>query len=517
MGMCRFGFILPVAIGLLFPYSAGVGAASTELVDKIRHYRQGQERDILNEFKGFLTIPNDSSDTRNIRRNAGHLASLLERRGMTTRLLEVDDAPPAVYAELLSPEAERTILLYSHYDGTPVASESWATPPYEPTLRQGLLEEGAEIVSWEELEPPVPGEWRLYARSASDEKLAIMAMIAGLDALRAAGRSPSVNLKLLFEGEEEIGSPHMSELLERYKDLLKADALLLCGGPVHSSRNLVIYFGARGNMVVDVTVYGAIRHLHSGHYGNWAPNPIALLAHLIRGMRDEKGNVLIEGFQDDVRALTETEKAALDEVSPRYDEELRHELGLAWNDANNEPLVERIMSPGINLGSIHAGPPRGTVSIPREASASLGFRLVPDQKPEKIRELVERHIRADGFHIVTDPPDLETRREHPRIVRLEWMEGASAPIRTSMDLPFSRALIEAVEEVAGPSFMKLPTIGSMAPMELFRSKLEAPVIILPTANHDNNQHGPNENLRLQNLWDGLELFGNVFARIGELW
>jgi acetylornithine deacetylase/succinyl-diaminopimelate desuccinylase-like protein len=513
--MAHVPYRLVLLVVLLFPTKIYSQAPSA--VDDVRSYYEANGADIIREFSQFLTIPNEATDRGNIRTNAEQLRTLMEKRGIRTRLIEVGDAPPAVYGELETSGAEHTILLYSHYDGTPVEHDKWESDPFRPVLRDGLLEEGARVVSLADLEGEVPGEYRLYARSASDEKLAIMGMLVGLDALQSSQRPLSVNLKFLFEGEEEIGSPHMPMLLAEHRELLRADTVLLCGGPVHSSRRLVIYFGARGNIVLDLTVYGATRHLHSGHYGNWAPNPIALLSSLISSMRDSRGNVLIEGYDDDVLPLTATEKQSLSEIPEVFDRELRAELGLAWNDADNDPLAERIMLPGINLGSIHAGPPRGTVSIPSEARASIGFRMVPDQTPATIRPLVESHIRKQGFHIVFETPDMDTRLAHPRIVKLEWAEPGSRPVRTSMDLPVSQALIQAMEEVVGDELIKLPTIGSGAPMELFQAKLEVPVIILPTANHDNNQHGPNENARLQNLWDGIEIFGNVFTRLGRLW
>ena len=345
------------AVVIFLSAAFGTDAApSSELVEQIREYRLANELAILEEFNEFLSIPNDANDKPNITKNAEFLATMLERRGFETQLITVGESPPAVYAELeVDPEA-RTILLYSHYDGTPIEPEKWVTEAHRPTYRKGLMEDDAEFVDFSDIEAPVPGEWRIYARSASDEKLALMSMIVAIDALRSLDRKPSVNLKILFEGEEEQGSPHMAALLDEHKELLSANASLLCGGPVHSSRRLVIYFGARGNAVVDMTVYGASSHLHSGHYGNWAPNPIGLLTNLLASMRDEKGNILIDDFYDDVGPVSETERAALESIPREFDAALRHELGLAWNDIDNARLVERIMRPGINL--IHDVDPR---------------------------------------------------------------------------------------------------------------------------------------------------------------
>lgn len=485
-------------------------------LEKIKKYRIENEIDILQEYSQFLSIANPASDRINIQKNADHIVSILKKRKFKTLFLRIEGSPPAVYGELRKEGAKHTILLYSHYDGIPVEPEKWASNPWKAVLRDKPLEEGGKIVSLSEAKGKIQGEWRLYARSSSDEKAAIMAMIAGIDALNASHISLSVNIKVLFEGEEEIGSPHMFSLLEKHKDLLKADALLLCGGPVHSSRRHVVYFGARGGINLDITVYGAKSHLHSGHYGNWAPNPIALLSNLISSMRDSESKILMEGFYDFVRPLTKTEHNVLKDIPTSWDEELRQELSLAWSEADNAPLVERIILPALNLGSIHSGPKRGAAAIPKEAKVSIGFRLVPDQTPKMVRDSVEKHICQQGFYLVYETQSMETRIKHPKITKLQWEKG-SLPVRTSMDLPFSRALIQVLEDATGEALIKMPSIGSIAPMELFKSKLKAPVIIFPIVNHDNNQHGPNENVRIQNLRDGIELYASLFAHLGHFW
>lgn len=490
---------------------------SSEVREKIRKYRTENEVNILNEFSELLSFPNAASDQINIQKNANYLISMLQKRGFKAELLTVPDCPPAVYGELKTKGAKHTILLYSHFDGNPVVGKEWATNPWKAVLRDKMLEEGGKIIPLEEAKGKIQGEWRLYARSSSDEKAAIMAMIAAVDSLKASRIPLTVNIKFIFEGEEEVGSPHMESLLQKYHDLLKSDALLMCGGPVLSSRNMVIYFGVRGGVGLELTVYGANTHLHSGHYGNWAPNPISLLANLIASMRDSNGNVIIKGFYDGLRPLGETELRALKEVPSSWDVELRQKLGLAWSEANNAPLVERIMLPGLNLGSIQSWPASGAAAIPSEAKVSIDFRLVPDQTPEKVKNLVETHIRERGFHIVYETPNTETRIKYPKIARLQWEGKGSLPVRFPMDLPFSKAIVKALEGAIEGPLIKMPNIGSGAPTEVFERQLKVPIVIFPIVNHDNNQHGPNENVRLQNLWDGIDLYANLFARLGQFW
>src|SRR3990172_2458351 len=253
-------------------------------------------------------------------------------------------------------------------------------------------------------------EARLYARSASDDKSPIIAMLAALDALKAAGVAPSVNLKFFFEGEEEAGSEHVRPLLERNARLLAADVWLFCDGPVHQSRKMQVVFGARGVMGLEMTVYGPSRALHSGHYGNWAPNPGALLAELIASMRDGDGNILIERFLDDVVPPTTAERAAVRALPPT-DDALRRSLLIGGSEAAGALLFERILLPAVNVPGIRAGQAGALANnaVPTEARASFDFRMVPRQTPERVRELVEAHVTKRGWFIVREEPTAAER------------------------------------------------------------------------------------------------------------
>ncbi|HEY3119352.1 MAG TPA: M20/M25/M40 family metallo-hydrolase [Vicinamibacteria bacterium] len=494
---------------------AAAAAPSAETVrDTVRAWRQAHEKAILQEFVQLLSIPNLASDQPNIRANADRIMQMLDRRGIAARLLEVEGAPSSVYGELKAPGADRTILIYAHYDGQPVDRSRWASDPWQPVLRDGPLEAGGRTIDAQALQGPTGPEWRLYARSASDDKAPIVAVMAAVDALRAAKVPSSINLKLFFEGEEEAGSPHLPAFLDRYRDLLGADLWVLCDGPVHQSRRMQLYYGARGITDVEITVYGPARPLHSGHYGNWAPNPAVTLVDLLAGLRDTDGRIKVAGFYDDVRPPTEAERRALATV-PDVDAALRRELALAETEAGGARLVERIMLPALNVRGIETGRVGSLASnaIPTEARASIDFRLVPDQTPARVRERVEAHLRGHGYTILHEDPDLETRRAHPRVVRLEWGPGYPAA-RTPLDLPVARALARVVSEATGTPVIESPTLGGSVPMHLFAEKLRVPVIGLPIANHDNNQHAANENLRLQNLWDAVEVYAGVLARLG---
>jgi acetylornithine deacetylase/succinyl-diaminopimelate desuccinylase-like protein len=342
-------------------------------------------------------------------------------------------------------------------------------------------------------------------------------MLTALDAMKAASLVPSVNIKFFFEGEEEAGSGHLEAILRKYRDLLRADAWLFCDGPVHQSGQLQAVFGLRGVVGLELTVYGPTRPLHSGHYGNWAPNPGALVANLIASMRDEDGRVKVAGFQDDVRPISDAERRALAALPP-VDEGLRVSLGLARTEAGNAPLAERIMQPALNVRGIRVGGVQETGAnvISTEAFASFDIRLVPNQSPDRVRQAVERHIAAQGYHIVATAPDSATRARHPKIVRLEWESGYPAQ-RAAMDDPFARALLGALADGAARPPLAVPTLGGSGPGYLFTQVLGVPVVTLPIANFDNNQHAANENLRLQNLWDGIEMYAGLLVRLGSHW
>src|SRR5579863_1066691 len=254
----------------------------------------------------------------------------------------------------MTPGAKRTVMFYAHYDGQPADPADWKSDPWKPVLRSGPLAPGVRDIDLatapEHLEP----EWRVFARSASDDKAPIIAMLTALDALRQSGVTPTINLKFLFEGEEEAGSGHLPQILKAHHDTLAADAWILADGPVHPSRRMQVCFGARGVTDVELTVYGPLRALHSGHYGNWAPNPAALLTHLLAGLRDADGTIRIAGFERSVRPLSAAEKQSLAEL-PAVETGLEEELGLAWSEGDGKSLAELIMRPALNVRGLSSG------------------------------------------------------------------------------------------------------------------------------------------------------------------
>jgi len=478
----------------------------------IRDYRHTHERQILAEFTQLLSLPNIAADRENIRRNAEFIREMMQRRGLNPQLLEgkSTDTPPAVYGEWKVPGATHSVILYAHYDGQPVDPKAWtASPPFQPTWRSAAMESGGQIVSLPAT-ADIDSEWRLYARSASDDKAGVMAILTAFDALRARNATPSVNVKFLFEGEEEAGSPHLGDIIDLHKQLLESDAWIICDGPVHQSGRKQVVFGVRGDQNVDITVYGAKRPLHSGHYGNWAPNPAMTLVRLLATMKDDAGRVTIAGWYDGVEPLGDEEKRAIAEA-PAYDDEIRAQLGLAKTEGNGKLLMELINEPSLNINGMSSGDVGALARnvIPTTASAVLDLRLVKgNDHKQQVARLID-HIRKQGFYVIDrDPTDAE-RKQHALIAKVTARTGGYNAERTRMDHPISVAVVEAVQTTSKDPIVKLPTSGGSLPLSIITDHLQTVTLTVPIANYDNNQHAENENIRLQNLWDGIETWAAV--------
>jgi len=485
-----------------------------QVAQEIREYRMDNEERIVRELSEFLAIPNVASDTANIQKNATHLVEMLEARGIEAHLLPITGRGPVVYGKLISPEAKHTVIFYAHYDGQPVDAAAWTDgKPFEPVLRDAAIEAGGKCIPFSENSAQhravYNDNWRIYARSSSDDKSPIVALLAAIDALRAKKIPLAVNLKVIFEGEEEAGSTNLQRTLKLHKNLLGADLLITADGPVHQSGRPLVFFGNRGDIGIDITVYGPVRALHSGHYGNWAPNPAMELSRLLASMKDADGRVMIDGYYDDVTPLGDAEKKALAEL-PVNDADLERELGIAKPEGGGKKLVELIMQPSLNirgLRSAYVGEQAQNI-VPDRAEASLDARLVRGEDPQQKFDQIALFIRKQGFYVIDREPTMEERRTYPRIAKV-INEGGYRASRTPMDLPVSKKVVEVVEAAAGPP-VKMPTLGGTAPMYIFE-ELGLPVIGVPIVNADNHQHSSDENLRLGHFWRGIEIYGAILA------
>lgn len=489
--------------------------ATTQVVQEVRRFRLNNEDRIVRELREFLAIPNIASDTENIQKNASHLVEMLEARGIETHLLPVSGRGPVVFGKLTTPEAKRTVIFYAHYDGQPVDPAAWTDgKPFEPVLRTGAIEAGGQRISFPENGAKrfatYNDNWRIYARSSSDDKSPIVALLSAIDALRAQRIPVGVNLKVIFEGEEEAGSPNLPRTLELHKNLLGGDLLITADGPVHQSGRPLVFFGCRGDIGLDITVYGPVRALHSGHYGNWAPNPAMELARLLAAMKDTNGRVLIDGYYDDVAPLGDLERQALARM-PDNDADLEHELGIAKPEGGAKKLVELLMEPSLNVRGLRSAyvAEHAQNVVPEKAEASLDARLVKGEDPQNKFDQIAGFIRKQGFFVTEREPTMDERREHPLVAKVIY-EGGYRASRTAMDLPASKALVQLVQDATAGDTVVAPALGGSVPMYIFED-LGLPWIGVPIVNYDNHQHSSDENLRLGHLWRGIEIYAAILA------
>jgi acetylornithine deacetylase/succinyl-diaminopimelate desuccinylase-like protein len=435
---------------------------------------------------------------------------MMQRRGIEARIIETG-GPPIVYGEI-GDESLPTILFYCHYDGQPVDPTSWTQDsPWDPVLRTGAIEAGGTVIeTWPEPGARVDPQWRVYARSASDDKAPIVALMAMLDAWDRAGIPLRNRIKFLFEGDEEAGSPHLARIMRENRDLFAADLVVMADGPSHPSGRPTADFGMRGMVTVTLTVYGAVTPLHSGHYGNWAPNPAMRLAQLLASMKSAEGDMLVEGWEEDMVPLGEEERAALARY-PHDDSARILQLQLGSVEGNGMRM-ERVARPSLNvrgLRSLFTGDQARTL-IPDIAIAELDLRLVSGNDPARQVARLVRHIEQQGWTVVREPPDSATRVRTDRLIRIQSGDGYPAG-RTPLANPTARAAIAALAAANLGEPVVGPTMGGSGPAYVYTDILQAPFVVVPTVNHDNNQHAANENVRVGNLFRGAQILAAIAA------
>jgi len=475
---------------VFFPLIVCLPLAAQTPAETARQYVTAHKAELTKQFSDLLAIPNVAADPAGLKRNADLLVEQLKERGVDSHLLSIPGSPDVVYGQLNVPNAQHTIVFYAHYDGQPVTPSEWESPPFSPRLSE------------------VNGEQRIYARSAGDDKAAIFAQLTALEALRAGRITPHANIRFVWEGEEEAGSPHLEQILNANRALVHGDVWLVCDGPVDQSGKQTVVFGARGDTHLEVTVYGPHHGLHSGHYGNWAPNPAMMLAHLLAGMKDEQGHVLIPHFYDGIAALSQMEKDALARA-PVNDQMLMDSFWLGHVDGSGKHLLELINEPSLNINGFASGQigSKATNVIPPTATADIDLRLVVGLDWQKQQQRVVDYIQSQGYFVVDTEPTREILTTHARVVKV-IRDGGYNAVRTPMDLPIAQEVIEAVKSARGDVVL-LPTMGGSVPLGAMERAAQTHTITVPIANYDDNQHAANENLRLQNLWDGIETMASL--------
>jgi acetylornithine deacetylase/succinyl-diaminopimelate desuccinylase-like protein len=492
--------------------AAAAPQSPTDLRSTIANWVASHDHQILTDLIALLAIPNVAADRANIRRNAEHLRGMLAARGFAAELLETT-GNPLVYGDLTVPGATRTLLFYAHYDGQPVDPKAWKQPdPFKPVLRTGRVDQDGQEVPSLEAGKPVGRDWRIYARSASDDKAPIVAICAALDAMKAAGLRPGANVRVILDGEEEASSPSLVPAIAKYRDKFRADLMVIFDGPIHSSGRPTVAYGARGIVTLNLTVFGPKSGVHSGNYGNWIPNPAQRLASLLATMKDDDGRVLVNGFYDGIAPLSAEERRMLDDV-PDDSARMLKTFGVAAPERGFVKLQDAVQYPTLNvrgLVSAHVGAGARTI-IPDRATAAIDIRLVKETLPADLVQKVRVHVKAQGYELVDGEPSDDVRAAHGKIASVAVSETPTNAFRTSPLDPQAKRIAAALQRTFGAAPVQLRTLGGTVPIAPFIEALGFPAVLVPTVNFDNNQHEENENLRLGNLFQAIEIVAAILV------
>jgi len=457
----------------------------------------------INELSEYVALPNDAVNPDDITKNIAWTEKAFARRGFTTTVLKTASLP-LVLAEKKFPKATQTVLFYFHLDGQPVRANEWSQKdPFVTVLKEKTATGEFKEVTGNVTQGPINDDWRLFGRSTSDDKGPIIMMLNALDIAQAQKQTPPYNVRIIIDSEEEKGSPGLKSAIDAHKDKLKADYMIVMDGPMHTSNQPTLSFGCRGNAGFTITTYGPVTPQHSGHYGNYAPNPSFRLARLIASMKDEQGRVLVEGFYDGITFDDESRRVMA--AVPDKKDDINKALLIANEDKVGKSYQESLQYPSLNvrgMKSAEIGKGAATI-VPAEATALFDIRLVPETDGKRMVDLVKKHIEKQGFTVLDHAPTPAERLKYDQIVFFEGNAGTPA-FRTDINSPIGRWLRGSINQSFGSDPVMIRIMGGTVPVVPFIQALEIPAVIVPLVNMDNNQHSPNENLRLGNLRIGVK-------------
>ena len=441
--------------------------------------RVDSKRDyLLDELKDFLRMPSISArGDGSLRECADWVARKLEGAGADARIMETD-GHPVVYAE--AGAGERTLLSYGHYDVQPPEPlELWESAPFEPTIRDGSL----------------------YARGVADDKGDVLVRIQALRLYQEEHGPLPFKVKFLIEGEEEVGSPNLAPFVRANAELLSADACLWEGSYKDEAGRPMIFCGTKGVAYVELRAKGASYDLHS-MYGGIAPNPAWRLVQALRTIKDESGNITLDGLDELAEEPSEEDLEAISKILFNA-EELKESWGIEAFDrdlSGEEALYEMLLRPTANIAGImsgYTGPGSKTI-VPSRAFVKMDFRLVAGQSPGPVVELIRSHLKKRGFD------DIE-------VVDLHGVEAAKTPV----DSPVVRTAVETWEDLGHKDAVVYPTIGGSGPTALIATELGIPTVMTGSvANSGSRLHSPNERVRLDDYFEAIGYFARFFERFG---
>ncbi|MFD0798119.1 M20/M25/M40 family metallo-hydrolase [Maribacter chungangensis] len=461
-------------------------------------------RHSIDELRQFVALPNDALNADDIDRNIRWLGDKFNQRGFNTSILETENLP-LFFAALPMEDTKPTLLFYMHLDGQSVDPSKWdQTDPYE-TILKSQDGEGWKTEDFADLDADINYDWRLFGRSTSDDKGPIVMFLNAIDLLKKDGKELAFNVRVLLDSEEEKSSKPLPKAVRTYKELLQADFLIINDGPAHPSGKATVIYGCRGITTLSLTTFGPIKPQHSGHYGNYAPNPGFQLAQVLAGMKDTDGKVTIPGYYDGI-TINEATQQVLKSV-PDSDEAISNKLQFKTAEKVGAFYQEALQYPSLNirgLGSGWIGDKARTI-VPATATAELDLRLVPESDGTRLKRLVKKHIQNQGFYITATEPTIEERMAHDKIMMIK--EGSvTDAFRTELNNPYGQFLVNTMSDTFKEDVVQIRIMGGTVPIAPFINELQIPAFVVPMVNADNNQHSPNENLKIGQIAYGIQTF-----------
>lgn len=450
-------------------------------MEKVFEYIEAHKEEYLKELFDFLRCKSISTTNEGVEECAAMLAGMMKRCGIQNVAVYPTKRHPVVYGDILTDPSLPTQLVYGHYDVQPAdISEGWDSDPFEPEIR---------------------GD-KIYCRGCSDNKAQLFAYLKGVEAYLAVHGSLPVNIKYMFEGEEEIGSENLGDFLKTYKDMLKCDAAIYSDGHRHESGRPILLLGHKGMVSLEMSLTGANRDTHSMRAPS-IPNPIWRMVGLLNSLKGEDGFVKIDGFYENVRVPNELEIETAKKI-PCDDEEIKKNYGLkelVHNRTENGYYYNIVFEPTCNIAGIFGGyTGEGSKTVlPNKVTVKMDIRLVPNQEPDEIKEKFKKHLEKRGYG------DAEITFFH-----------GSAPARTPIDNPYVKVASQAVEEGFGEPPILSPSVGGGGPHFLFDRILEIPVIEIPLARADQNNHAPNESMGLEGVFCGIKMAAALIKHMAEM-
>ena len=464
---------------------------------------------ILLKHKEFVSIPNLPENKVHMFKNITWVSRELNKLNFKVNVL-ASETLPVLFAEKNIDKDLKTVLFYFHLDGQPVNPKMWnQEDPFIPVLKERNEEGVFEEIDWNNLDKKIVDDWRIFGRSAADDKAPIIMLLSALEILQNQKTKPTFNIKIVFDLEEEYGSYGFLSTIEKYKKIYASDYFIIMDGPAHSSNKPTLTFGCRGIATCTITTYGSKLPQHSGHFGNYVSNPVFTLSHLLSSMKSESGKVLIKDYYKGI-AISDEVHEVLKNV-PDNKEEMNRSLFIHTSENVGNNYQEALQYPSLNIRQIETswkGDKPKTI-IPEFAKVNIDVRLVMETDGEQQLEKIKKHIKKQGFLLLDSVPTDSERLSNAKIVTFIGDKGVNA-FRTNIGLEFGSLLQKEFKKTFKESPIIIRTMGGTVPIIPAIKVLDIPAIIVPMVNMDNNQHNPNENIRIGNIRQGIKICLSIF-------